>query len=64
MDKPVLIKRLYKVYGFRSDDGRIKLRYHQEARADKDQEKPSSKVNFVEPHSKLILSLGNLNCLF
>lgn len=58
-----LSKRLYKVYGFRGDDGRVKLRYHFESRPDKDQDKPSSIIDFVNPQSKLILSLNKFNAL-
>ncbi len=56
-------KRLYKLYSFRGDDGRLFLRYHQEARPDKEQEKPSSSINFDNPHAKLLLSLSNFNAL-
>jgi len=58
-----LQKRLYKVYGFRGDDGRIKLRFHNEARPDKEQEKPSSSFSLDIIHSKLIISLGNFHAL-
>ncbi len=56
-------KRLYKIYGFRGDDGRVKLRYHLEARPDKEQEKPSSTINYEKPHAKLIISLSKFNAL-
>ena len=58
-----LPNRLYKVYGFRGDDGRIKLRFHNEARPDKEQEKPSSSFTSDKIHAKLIISLGNFNAL-
>ncbi len=63
LDLDTLSKRLYKVYGFRGDDGRVKLRHHQEARPDKDQDKAVSQIDFNKSNSKLIISLGNLKCL-
>ena len=62
-DHKDLQKRLYKVFGFRGDDGRVKLRFHKEARPDKEQESPASSTDFINPPAKLILSLNKFNAL-
>ena len=56
-----LSRRLYKILSFEKD-GRLQLRYHQEARMDKDLKKSSS-MNFKAPPEKLRLSISNFSAL-
>lgn len=55
--------RLYFMYGIKGDDGRSKFRFHQEARLDKEQEAPASRVNISSPVAKLWISTSKLDLL-
>ncbi len=56
-----LRNRFYKITQFEGD-GRIQLRFHQEARQDKDLQRYSA-VDFTNPKEKLRLALTNFNAL-
>jgi hypothetical protein len=51
------------MYGIKGDDGRSKFRFHQEARLDKEQEAPASRVNISSPVAKLWISTSKLDLL-
>jgi CRISPR-associated endonuclease Csn1 len=68
LDNNTLLKRLYRILKFRSDDGRITFEYHLEARSEEELKKikmddGSSSIDYTNPYPRMLLSKGNFNFL-